>query len=141
MFKYKLVCFGGTFNGIHAGHEALIKKAFEAGEFVVVGLTTDSYAGMKSDSVKKFDERKADLENYFNNSGFAGRYKIMPLSEPYGITLTERKLEAIVVSDETLRSAMEINKLRRAMGMSDLEIVKIDTVYDKNLKKISSSNR
>lgn len=139
MFKYKLVCFGGTFNGIHAGHEALIKKAFEAGEFVVVGLTTDSYASMKSDSVKKYDERVSELENYLNTAGFSGRYKIVPLAEPYGITLTERKLEAIVVSDETLRSAMEINKLRRAMGMSDLEIVKIDTVYDKNLKKVSSS--
>ncbi len=140
MFKYRLVCFGGTFDGIHAGHEALIKKAFEAGEFVVIGLTTDSYAGMKSDSVKKYDERKAALENYLNTAGFSGRYDIFPLSEPYGITLTNRKLDAIVVSDETLRNAMEINRLRRAMGLSDLEIVKIDMVYDKDSKKVSSRN-
>ena len=140
MFKYKLVCFGGTFNGIHAGHETLIKKAFEVGEFIVIGLTTDSYAGMKFDSVKKYDERKAALEDYLNAAGFSGRYDISPLSEPYGITLTNRKLDAIVVSDETIRSAMEINRLRRAMGMNELGIVKIEMVYDKDSKKVSSRN-
>ncbi len=37
------VIIGGTFAYLHKGHEALITKAFELGDYVCIGLTTDGY--------------------------------------------------------------------------------------------------
>ena len=41
---FKLVGVAGTFDMLHKGHKALLRKAFEVGERVVIGLTTDEFA-------------------------------------------------------------------------------------------------
>ena len=38
------VGIGGTFNVLHKGHRALLDKALEIGDEVVVGLTSDRFA-------------------------------------------------------------------------------------------------
>lgn len=38
--RFKVVGVGGTFDEFHKGHRALLKKAFEVSERVIIGLAT-----------------------------------------------------------------------------------------------------
>jgi pantetheine-phosphate adenylyltransferase len=42
--RFDLVATGGTFDEIHAGHLALLSKAFELGKTVIIGITSDEFA-------------------------------------------------------------------------------------------------
>jgi len=52
---------GGTFEVLHQGHKALLKKAFLLGK-VTVGLTSNIFAQkLKKRKVKDFKKRKKEL--------------------------------------------------------------------------------
>ena len=118
MARYKKVAMGGTFQVIHLGHKALLEKAFQVGEEVIIGLTTDELAETlhKDHRVSPYKERKTLLEEYLKEMGVLERARITPLTDPYGPTITEEDVEAIVVSEETKSTAQEINRIRKERG-------------------------
>ncbi|MFH0890101.1 MAG: pantetheine-phosphate adenylyltransferase [Candidatus Aenigmatarchaeota archaeon] len=138
--KYRIACLGGTFDvPMHQGHKAVLSMAFASAEFVHIGLTTDSLANLKHGKVHQYEERRKQLADYLNSSGFENRYEIVPISDYYGKALLRRDFEAIVVSEETLVRAMEINERRSALGMQKMDILKVETVYGDDNKKLSST--
>ena len=66
MKKYNKVCLGGTFDRIHIGHEKLLKIAFEVGEDVIIGLTSDTKAksGRGDEKLSSFKNRYTNLETF-----------------------------------------------------------------------------
>ena len=54
MAKYKRVAVGGTFDKFHYGHRSLIAKAFEIGENVEIGVTSNVFAGKKDGDIDSF---------------------------------------------------------------------------------------
>ena len=40
--KYDCVAMGGKFDILHTGHIELLKKSFEIGKFVIIGLSSDN---------------------------------------------------------------------------------------------------
>lgn len=131
--KFKNVCIGGTFDIIHKGHKALIDKAFEIGEQVFIGLTSDKMLGKK---VKSYKERKKQLQNYLKSKNYNA--KIVQINNIYGKTL-EKDFSAIVVSPETEKIAKEINELRKAKGKKRMEIILVNYVLANDGKPISST--
>ena len=61
--KYRTFAVGGTFDKLHKGHEKLIDKAFELGELVLIGLTTDKMlkSHTKLFSITRYSTRKKEL--------------------------------------------------------------------------------
>nr|AIF04876.1 hypothetical protein [uncultured marine thaumarchaeote KM3_177_A10] len=47
MQLFDLVAMGGTFDVIHSGHMALLKKSFSISSKVIIGLTSDQLATKK----------------------------------------------------------------------------------------------
>ncbi|MEM3444926.1 MAG: pantetheine-phosphate adenylyltransferase, partial [Thermoplasmata archaeon] len=92
-----IVGVGGTFDLFHKGHEALLKKAFEVGDRVLIGLTSDEFVAGKGD-VSPFEQRKKAVVEFAEKMGKP--YEILALNDVYGITL-EEGLDALVVSTET----------------------------------------
>jgi len=132
---------GGTFDPLHDGHKRLISRSFEiAGPdgHVVVGLTTDSFASRKIHPIRLFDARKSDLVNYITENRYRTGWVIEPLMDRFGSAL-DADFDAIVVSEETLPVAMEINRLRKERGCRKVDIHQISCVLADDGRWISST--
>ncbi|MFQ6064021.1 MAG: phosphopantetheine adenylyltransferase [Candidatus Bathyarchaeia archaeon] len=141
MRKFGTVAVGGTFDEFHRGHQALLMKAFEVGERVLIGLSSDEFARelRKPHEVASYKERLDDLKTFLAKHGFSDRAEVVTLHDPYGVTLSGGCVEAIVVSRETESTAHEINKKRRAKGLQPLGIVVIEMVPAENHIPISTT--
>jgi pantetheine-phosphate adenylyltransferase len=139
--KFKTVAVGGTFDEFHRGHRALLMKAFEVGEKVLVGLCSDRLVESltKPHITASYNERLRELKEFLHKMGFLERAEIIPLNDPFGVTLSEGCVEALVVSRETEPMANRINQERARRGLRPLEIVVIDMVPSENHVPISTT--
>jgi pantetheine-phosphate adenylyltransferase len=135
------VMVGGTFDPLHDGHRQLLGRSFElAGPKgqVVIGLTTDMFASRKVHPIRPFAERRADLETFLAKKNYPVRWQIEPLNDRYGSAI-ESDFDAIVVSEETLPVAVEINKIRRGKSKKKVDIHQITCVLADDGRWISST--
>jgi pantetheine-phosphate adenylyltransferase len=135
------VMVGGTFDPLHAGHRKLLTRSFElAGPegCVVIGLTTDEFAGRKTHPVRPYAERKRDLERFIRGRKFPAGFRIEPLADRYG-PATEEEFDALVVSEETLPVGVEINRLRQERGRKKVDLHQISCVLADDGRWISST--
>jgi pantetheine-phosphate adenylyltransferase len=141
MSKYRKVAVGGTFDQLHSGHKALLGRAFEAGDKVVIGLTSDSFVAKlnKKHKTAPYHDRKCDLESYLAEQGWLSRAEVVPLEDSFGLTIKGRGLEAIVVSEETEPVAEAINKERLSTGHKPLGIEMVCMVPAENHNPISTT--
>ncbi len=116
------VCIGGTFDIIHAGHISLLSKAFEIGDEIYIGISTDKLVEKLGKKARKYEERRKNIEKLIREKKWNKKFKILPLENIYGITLDEN-FDAIVVSPETEGRAKEINELRRKKGVSEIKVI------------------
>jgi len=139
--KFSTVLVGGTFDEFHKGHRALIMKAFEVGDRVMIGLSSDQLARelRKNHEVASYEQRLGELRNFLRLQGVFDRAKIVPLDTPYGITLSTTIAEALVVSRETEPVGITINKKRNVSGLKPLELVVIDMIPAEDSVPISST--
>lgn len=141
MKKFKKVAVGGTFDELHRGHKALITKAFEVGETVLIGLSSDAFVAKmgKPHNTASYEERRKELESYLRSLGFAETFEIVPLDDPFGSTISSEGLEALIVSQETLPTAIIINEKREKAGFAPLEIITVGMIPAENYKPISTT--
>jgi len=132
---------GGTFDILHAGHKALLQRALEVGDIVLIGLTTDARASKNRNKtqINNYNIRLASLQNLLKSMKVLDRFQIVPLENDWGPSVVDEDFEAIIVSDETKSTAQKINKIRSATGKSELEIVVVPMVRAQDGHRISSS--
>jgi pantetheine-phosphate adenylyltransferase len=130
------VAIGGTFDVLHDGHKALLRKAHTLGD-VIIGLVSEEMAGKKIRVVNSYDSRKKSLIAYIETLTGTSPL-IVALNDPYGPTL-EEKFDYIVVSPDTRPTAKEINALRAQRGLPPIKIVCVDFVLAQDGKPISST--
>ncbi len=128
--KYSKVAVGGTFDKFHDGHKKLLSTAFEIGDKIEIGVTSDAFGGLKGD-IDSCKVRMDNLKSFFSDKS---NFDVIPLNDPYGTTIYDADFEAIVVSEETEPTAIEINNIRNSKGMKSLDIVVVSFVlaYDGN---------
>jgi pantetheine-phosphate adenylyltransferase len=73
----------------------------------------------------------SNLKSFFLDKS---NFVVIPLNDPYGTTIYDADFDAIVVSEETEPTAVEINEIRVSKGMKPLDIVVVSFVlaYDGN---------
>jgi len=138
--RYKKVVVGGTFDRLHLGHKALLRKAFEVGKYVYIGLTSDEMIKDKpyAEKILPYEVRLRDLIKFFEVNGYKN-YRIIKINNAIGFADRLKSLEAIVVSEETYKGALIVNKAREEKGLKPLVIVKIEMVESRLGRRISSS--
>ena len=141
MKKFRKVAVGGTFDELHKGHKILLIKAFEVGEKVLIGLCADEFVKKmgKPHLTASYEARLKELEAFLKKSSLVDKAEIVPLNDPYGNTLTDKCIEALVVSEETEKIAIKINQKRSEAQLPPLTIVTISMVPAENYKPISTT--
>jgi len=149
----KKVVIGGTFDVLHQGHRAFLRKAFSlvdedkssSSPFtnarvgkVTIGLTSDKMVkGIRGRKVRNFNLRKKELEKFIKEN-FGGKAEIIKIEDKFGPTLKEN-FDYIVVSPATYKTAVLINEKRKKKKKKPIKIVKIKFVLGKDGKPISAT--
>jgi pantetheine-phosphate adenylyltransferase len=141
MKKFRKVAVGGTFDEFHRGHKVLLIKAFEIGEHVLIGLCSDEFVEKmgKPHETASYEERLKELQGFLKALGLSDKAEIVSLNDPYGVTVTDRCIEALVVSEETEKTAIKINQKRSEAQLPPLTIVTISMVPAENYEPISTT--
>ena len=140
MESFDLVAMGGTFDVIHNGHMALLKKSFSISSKVIIGLSSDQLAikrgkSLDNDYSKRFSLLESTIEKNFPNSS----YEISKLENDFGPAVVEGSVKALVVSEETSAKGQHLNELRAERNLPPVEIVVVPMVLAKDGKAISST--
>lgn len=142
MTKFNLAATGGTFDIIHAGHFALLSKAFEISDKVIIGVTSDEFAAKNRGKTKihhKYETRVAALKEAIKNRFGRVDYSISKLHSSFGPAVVFGQVEALVVSSETGAKGKEINEIRLANGLKPLAIIRVKLVKADDGNPISST--
>ncbi|PKP54404.1 MAG: phosphopantetheine adenylyltransferase [Candidatus Altiarchaeales archaeon HGW-Altiarchaeales-3] len=133
---FNKVVLGGTFNILHRGHKEILNVAFKIGRSVAIGLTADEFANrFRPVEISKYEERKENLTKFIEN--FNKEYAIIEIHDSYGIATIDPEIDCIVVSEETLLRAEEINAIRFKKGLSKLTMVVVPILLGSDGKAIS----
>ncbi|XP_042006407.1 phosphopantetheine adenylyltransferase-like isoform X2 [Salvia splendens] len=121
--SYSAVVLGGTFDRLHDGHRQFLKAAATvARDRIVIGVC-DGHMLVNKQSVKS--ELVVQIE---------------PIVDPYGPSIVDENLEAIIVSKETYPGGLSVNKKRAERGLSQLKIEVVDLVPEESTgEKLSST--
>ena len=112
---------GGTFDRFHSGHMSLIETGLSCCEKIQVWITSDEIAQSKDARIKKWEERKSDLERA--TSAHSSRISTHLLRDDFGPALETLQATAIICSNDTMPNCLEINSQRKETGLEPLEII------------------
>lgn len=128
---------GGTFNTVHRGHRAILDKAFQVADFVIVGITSDEMAKGRKDVVVPLEERRARLESYLRTKG--DNWSVSVIDRPSGRVDERTDITALIISPETRPSAEGINRDRVARGLNPLHLIVVPHILAEDFLPISAS--
>lgn len=135
--KYKKIAVGGTFDKFHRGHEKLLSTAFEMGEEVLIGVTSDNFGSKKSHEIEAYSIRVQRIKRFISRYDIP--YEIFEIFDAFGNADKDPLLDAIVVSQETEKTALKINEVRFSNDLNMLDIIVIDWVLAADGIPISST--
>ncbi|KAM3920811.1 bifunctional coenzyme A synthase [Leptodactylus fuscus] len=142
------VVVGGTFDRLHNAHKILLSVCCLLSERrLLIGVADGELLDNKvlKELIEPYDKRLEKLSQFLVDVKPSLGYDIVPISDPYGPSITDPELKCIVVSEETQRGGLSVNKRRLENGLDELIIHEIQLVTDpkhseNEEEKISSSS-
>ncbi|XP_017499208.1 bifunctional coenzyme A synthase isoform X2 [Manis javanica] len=139
---------GGTFDRLHNAHKVLLSVAcILAQEQLVVGVADKDLLKSKllPELLQPYAERVEHLSEFLVDIKPSLTFDIIPLLDPYGPAGSDPSLEFLVVSEETYRGGMAVNRFRLENDLEELALHKIQLLKDPSHKeneedKVSSSS-
>lgn len=127
--RFTNVAVGGTFDRFHAGHRLLLgATAMVTTERVFIGITSDKLLQNKKakELLQSYEERCDGAVKFIQAvNPTLELVSAGPLTDPRipPLCATEENFDAIVVSEETIGGAHEINRVRAELGFHPLIII------------------
>eukprot|EP01132_Coremiostelium_polycephalum_P001996 gene1996-2457_t len=110
---FKGVVLGGTYDRMHPGHKIMLTmSALLCLEYMEVGITDNSILTKKkySEIIAPYQSRSDKTYQFLKSINPFVDYNMLKLLEPYANTKISKRLENIVISPETLSTAIHINE-------------------------------
>lgn len=132
---------GGTFDILHRGHLELLRKSFEIGLFVIIGVTSDEFVRAKLNKriVNPYLVRVQNLRDILQKEIKISNYEITKLNDSFGPLMFSGDVDCLVVSSETEEKGKTINRLRVELGLPAIDVVLVKLVLAEDGIPISSS--
>eukprot|EP00759_Apiculatamorpha_spiralis_P059144 PhF_6_TR9719/c0_g1_i1/m.14960/K02318/COASY; phosphopantetheine adenylyltransferase / dephospho-CoA kinase len=125
------VAMGGTFDRLHGGHKVLLTMScLQSTRKLRIGVTTPAMLTKKkhAELIEPLEIRCQKVLEFVTKIRPELEYDVVPLTEPSGGVNTIPDVLAMVVSPETVPSAIAINETRTKNGLSPVDIVTIEYV-------------
>jgi pantetheine-phosphate adenylyltransferase len=140
--KLNLVATGGTFDYIHIGHLKLLSAAFNIGNHLIIGLTSDDFvkrfkptSNIKNSYETRYQNLKEKILQNFNDVN----YTIIKLEDEFGPVISSSEIQAIVVSEETLVKVQKLNDIRITKCLNPLNVIVVEIAKSEDGLPISST--
>ncbi|XP_016048885.1 bifunctional coenzyme A synthase isoform X2 [Erinaceus europaeus] len=145
---YRRGAVGGTFDRLHNAHKVLLSvSCILAQEQLVVGVADRDLLKSKllPELLQPYAERVEHLSEFLVDIKPSLTFDIIPLLDPYGPAGSDPSLEFLVVSEETYRGGMAVNRFRLENNLDELALYQIELLKDLGHKeneedKVSSSS-
>ncbi|KAG9276108.1 bifunctional coenzyme A synthase [Astyanax mexicanus] len=145
---YGDVVVGGTFDRLHGAHRTLLNIcSLLANRRFMVGVCDQELLKNKvlKELIEPYGQRVQRLQEFLNDVKPSLQYEIVPLSDPFGPSVSDPQLQCIVVSEETRRGGEAVNRKRVENGLPELVLYEIPLIKDIHHteieeEKISSSS-
>ncbi|KAL6489171.1 hypothetical protein MHYP_G00029120 [Metynnis hypsauchen] len=145
---YSDVVVGGTFDRLHGAHRTLLNICcLLANRRFLIGVCDQELLKNKvlKELIEPYSRRVQKLKEFLNDVKPSLQYEIVPLSDPFGPSVTDPQLQCIVVSEETRRGGEAVNRKRAENDLSELVLYEIPLIKDAHHtdieeEKISSSS-
>ena len=138
--RFSVVATGGTFDEIHLGHLALLSKAFQAGDRVIIGVSTDEFARKRGKRLNHdYQQRVSNLEAVIAKEFGSVDYVIVRLDADFGPAATSGDVKALVASSETQVKGIVLNEMRAKLGLKPAILIAVDLVKAEDGSPISST--
>ena len=140
MAEFPLVATGGTFDEIHAGHVALLSRAFQAGRKVIIGVSSDEFAKKRGKRLNhNFEQRVESLKKMIKKEFGDTGYEIAKLDGDFGPAVTTGDVGELVTSSETQAKGRLLNEMRAKKGLGPVEVIAVELVKAEDGSPISST--
>ena len=139
--KFKKIVVGGTFDHLHDGHKHLLKMSKYYAKATLIGLTSETMSKQKPhpEKIQPYEKRKKNIENYAKKINL--NYEITEINNIYGPTIDNTPdLDAIILTEETLKNGILINKKRKENNMEELEYIILPYILGADKTKIDSTS-
>ncbi|HYY40907.1 MAG TPA: pantetheine-phosphate adenylyltransferase [Nitrososphaera sp.] len=138
--KFFIVATGGTFDEIHVGHIALLAKAFQVGNKVIIGVSSDKFAAKRGKKLNyNFETRVANLKKAIKREFGDVNYEIAKLDGDFGPAVTTSDVKALVASAETQSKGRLLNEMRAKKGLRPVEVIAVELIKAEDGSAISST--
>jgi pantetheine-phosphate adenylyltransferase len=126
MPSFGKVALGGTFDRLHNGHRKLLTlAACVCSGTLVIGITGDPMLAKKKgkNQISSYESREDRVVRFLKEIRPSIALQPVHLTDPFGPTITDPTIEAIVVSSETIGGAHKINEKRAEKGFKTLSVL------------------
>ncbi|XP_070712307.1 bifunctional coenzyme A synthase-like isoform X1 [Pempheris klunzingeri] len=145
---YSDVVVGGTFDRLHGAHRTLLNiSCLLANRRFLIGVCDQAMLKRKvlKELVEPYSLRVQRLEEFLQDIKPSLQVEIVPLDDPFGVSVVDPLLRCIVVSEETRKGGEAVNKKRIENGLPALVLHEIQLLKDAHHteteeEKISSSS-
>lgn len=136
------VLIAGTFDGLHAGHRAVLSLAFRQAKKVTIGLTSDKFVKQFKRKtldlkINTYQERKRVLEEWLAEN--KKQAKIISIYDPYEPAASMKDLDSLIVTKENRMTGERINTLRQGSTLPPLALIELPMVPAEDGKPVSST--